>query len=133
MVEKTVSENKTERDTVSEAKFVTGVRSVADQKAEDVVVLDVSKLSSFADYFIICHGQSNRQVSALAEHVQEAMAFAGFKPFGVEGQREEAWILIDYGELIIHIFLKSLREFYDLERLWSDASRISIADVLEKE
>jgi len=95
-----------------------------------VVILDVKDLSSFADYFIICHGESNRQVGGIAGHVQEVMAAAGYQPFGVEGVREETWILLDYGELIVHVFLKSVRDFYDLERLWSDADSISVADAL---
>ena len=90
------------------------------------MALKVTKLSSFADYFLICHGDSNRQVRGVARHIEEKMKNAGFLPLGIEGLKEGNWILMDYGNIIIHIFQKPIREFYDLERLWTDAPRIDL-------
>lgn len=117
---------------VLKAKFVCCLQAAADKKAEDLVALDLKGLSSFADYFIICHGQSNRQVRGITGHIRETMSAAGYKPVGVEGLAEETWVLLDYGALIVHVFLKDVREFYDLERLWADAPRISVDELLEE-
>jgi len=87
----------------------------------DPVLLEVTEFCSFADYFIICSGGSSRQVLALAQHLQEALAQAGQKPLGVEGLEEGQWVLLDYNILVIHIFMQPLRQFYNLEDLWSEA------------
>ncbi|MEM5787452.1 MAG: ribosome silencing factor [Syntrophobacteraceae bacterium] len=97
-------------------------------KALDLVVLDVSKLSSFADYFIICSGNSSRQVQSIAENVEEVLREGGTKPLGVEGKREGHWVLMDYGDVIVHIFYEPIRYFYDLESLWADAPRLEWED-----
>jgi ribosome-associated protein len=94
------------------------------KKAMDLVVLDVRKLSSIADVFIICSGLSNRQVVAIAEHIQEDLKKQGIKPLSVEGKKEGHWVLLDYGHVIIHVFYEPIRSFYDLEGLWIDAERI---------
>ncbi|MDD3581253.1 MAG: ribosome silencing factor [Desulfobacca sp.] len=98
-------------------------QSLAEKKAQDLVILDVRKLSSFADYFIICSGSSRRQVVALAQHLEETLARRGIKPLGIEGLAEGQWVLLDYNEIIVHIFYQPVREFYDLEGLWADAPR----------
>ncbi len=85
------------------------------------MVLEVKELCSFADYFIICAGTSRRHVLALAQHLEEVLAQAGIKPLGVEGSQEGLWVLLDYNDVVIHIFLQALREFYHLEGLWSEA------------
>ena len=130
--EKNQDELSSPRSELSSAtdKFACCVQAANDKKAEKLVILDVRKLSSIADYFIICHGQSNRQVRGIAGHIQETMAASGYKPLGVEGVAEEAWVLMDYGDIIVHVFLKAVREFYDLERLWADAPRITMSSVL---
>jgi ribosome-associated protein len=87
----------------------------------DPVLLEVAGFCSFADYFIICSGGSSRQVLALAQHLQEALTQAGQKPLGVEGLEEGQWVLLDYNILVIHIFMQPLRQFYNLEDLWSEA------------
>ncbi|MCX8011694.1 MAG: ribosome silencing factor [Desulfobacterota bacterium] len=107
-------------------KFSLCVISALDKKAKDLVVLRVTELSSFADYFLICHGDSHRQVQGIANAIEERMKKAGFIPLGIEGYREGNWILMDYGDIILHIFKKQVREFYDLERLWIDAPRLEI-------
>ncbi|MCJ8500935.1 ribosome silencing factor [Desulfatitalea alkaliphila] len=100
------------------------VQAVTARKAEAVVALDVRGLTSIADAFIICSARSNRQVSAIAEHVQRFLRDHAIKPLSVEGQREGHWVLMDYGSVIIHVFYESTRRFYDLEGLWADARRI---------
>ena len=101
------------------------VNAVLSRKAIQVVILDVRKLTSVADVFIICSGRSNRQVTAMAEFIQQDLKKSGKKPLNVEGKKEGHWVLMDYGDVIIHIFYESLRNFYDLEGLWIDAGRIS--------
>jgi ribosome-associated protein len=102
------------------------VRTIVAHKGIDTVLLKVSESCSFADYFVICSGGSKRQVSALAEHLEEALSRAGLKPVGVEGLEEGQWVLLDYNIMVIHIFLEPLRDFYNLEDLWSDAPKIQI-------
>ncbi|MBW1895716.1 MAG: ribosome silencing factor [Deltaproteobacteria bacterium] len=104
------------------------IEAVLGMKAFDVVILDVRGISSFADTFIICSGRSHRQVSAIAESVQRQLKGKGVKPLGVEGKREGHWILMDYGDVIIHVFYEPIRTFYDLENLWADARRIEIEE-----
>ncbi len=99
---------------------------MSDRKAVDLVILEVKDLSSFTDYFLICSGNSDRQVQAIASHVEEKMGQQGFRPLGVEGKREGHWILLDYGDVIVHVFYQPVREFYDLERLWSEAPRVEL-------
>lgn len=99
-----------------------------DKKARDIVALDVRNLASFTDFFIICSGASRRQVQALAQHLEEELADLGLKPLGVEGAQEGLWILLDYNDVIIHIFHQPWREFYDLEGLWLEAPRQIVSD-----
>ena len=93
-------------------------------KALDLVLLDVSPFSSFADYFIICSGKSSRQVQGIADNLEEELKSRGLKPIGTEGKREGHWVLMDYGDVIIHVFYEPVRFFYDLESLWSEAPRV---------
>ncbi len=95
------------------------LKTLEDFQALEPVLLEVKEHCSFADYFIICSGGSKRQVLALAEHLEEALAKAGVKPLGVEGVKDGLWVLIDYNTLVVHIFFQELREFYDLEGLWA--------------
>jgi ribosome-associated protein len=104
------------------------VKAVLSMKALDVVVLDLQGLISFADSFIICSGRSHRQVSAIAEFVEQNLKAKGIKPLGIEGLREGHWVLMDYGDVVIHVFFEPIRIFYDLEGLWSDARRIEVAE-----
>jgi len=100
------------------------VRAVTGKKAENLVVLDVREMTSVADAFIICSGRSNRQVQAIAEHIQSELKKQHKRPLSVEGINEGHWALLDYGDVIIHIFYEPVRLFYDLEGLWMDARRI---------
>lgn len=107
------------------------VKAVMGMKALDVVVLDLRGLASFADTFIICSGRSHRQVSAIAESVQQNLKAKGINSLGIEGLREGHWILMDYGDVIIHVFYAPIRTYYDLEGLWSDAERIELGDAVQ--
>lgn len=100
------------------------VEAVLGKKAAHVVLLDVRELTSMADAFLICSGRSNRQVTAIADFVHRFLKKRGKKPLSVEGKKEGHWVLLDYGEVIIHIFYEPMRTFYDLEGLWADAERI---------
>ena len=102
------------------------VRTIVAHKGIEPVLLEVTEFCSFADYFIICSGGSRRHVLALAQHLEEAMARAGLKPLGVEGLEEGQWVLLDYNTMVIHIFMQPLREFYNLEDLWSEAPKTPI-------
>jgi ribosome-associated protein len=102
------------------------VNAALGKKAINLVVLDVQNLTSIADIFIICSGKSNRQVNAIAEHIQTDLKKHRIKPLCVEGMQDGHWVLMDYGHIIIHVFYEPVREFYDLEGLWLDARRIEI-------
>ena len=106
------------------------IQAVLGKKAIDLVVLDLRKLSSIADVFIICSGRSNRQVSAIAEHIQVDLKKHGITPLSVEGKKEGHWVLLDYGHVIIHVFYEPIRSFYDLEGLWIDAERIETKNLV---
>lgn len=99
-------------------------RAALDKQAEDVVILDLRRLCDFTDYFIICHGNGRRQTQSIAEHVEERLAAAFHYPDHVEGAHPGDWILMDYGDYVIHIFTRERRTFYDLERLWGDAPKV---------
>jgi ribosome-associated protein len=98
--------------------------AVMGKKALDIIVLDVSGLTSLADSFIICSGRSNRQVTAIADYIRIDLKKQGVAPLSVEGLQEGHWVLMDYGDIVIHVFYDDVRRFYDLEGLWSDAPRI---------
>lgn len=116
------------KDAGIEAMVIGCANAALDKKAKEMVILNVSDISSFADYFIICSGTSDRQVQAITASVQEHMKKAGFLPIGVEGESHARWVLMDYGDVIIHIFYEPIREFYDIERLWSEAPRMEIPE-----
>ena len=97
-----------------------------DRKAIDLVILEVKDLSSFTDYFLICSGNSDRQVQAIAAHLEEKLGKEGLRPLGMEGKRDGRWVLLDYGDVVVHVFYNPVREFYDLERLWSEAPRLEL-------
>jgi len=100
---------------------------VADRKAIDVVVLDIADVSSITDYFLICSGGSARQAQAIADAIDEQLKKAGIMPLGIEGYRDGRWILMDYGDVIVHIFAQETRDFYDLEHLWANAPRLDLS------
>ena len=100
-----------------------------EKKAIDIKIIDISKISVIADYFIICGGSNSRQVKALAENVEEKLGKADVIPKSTEGYQNANWILLDYQDVIIHIFNQEERLFYDLERIWSDGSFVQVSDL----
>jgi len=98
------------------------------KKATDVLVLELKALSIIADYFVICSGESTTQVKAIAEAVKEGFVKKHSHPIGMEGLAHSRWVLIDYGDVIIHVFEEETREYYQLEKLWLDAPRISVEE-----
>lgn len=101
-------------------------RVALQKKPREPLLLEVSKMCSFADFFLILSATSTRQAQALADHIEEALGKIGIRPRGREGGETGQWILMDYDEVIVHIFYESAREFYDLEGLWSEAPRLPI-------
>ncbi len=106
-------------DTAARVRVAVG--AALDRKAQDLRVLNLGPVSDFTDYFLIATGSSERQVQAIAESIQEALSAEGVRPLHLEGQRGGHWVLLDYGDLVAHVFQPEPREFYALERLWSDA------------
>jgi len=101
-------------------------RAALDRKASDVVVLDLRGTPAFTDFFVLCSGTSQRQVKAIADAVEEALRAAKVRPAHVEGYERAEWVLMDFFSFIVHIFTPQTREFYSLERLWGDATRIEL-------
>ena len=106
------------------------VKALDGKQGKDIKALRIADQTTLADYFIICNGASNTQVRALAEAVEEALSKAGEEPHHIEGHRGGQWTLLDYSAVVIHIFTEEGREFYDLERLWSDADPVDISEYL---
>jgi len=104
------------------------VRAALDKKAADVVVLDLRGTPAFTDFFVLCSGQSQRQVKAIADGVEDALRTAKVRPSHVEGYERAEWVLMDYFTFIVHVFTPQTRAFYSLERLWGDAERIEVSD-----
>jgi ribosome-associated protein len=103
-------------------------RAALDRKAYDLVVLEVGHVSSIADYFVICSGRSDTQVQAIADAIQSELGRDGVKPISVEGLPHGQWVLMDYGDVVVHIFYVPVRKFYDLERLWSRAEHVELPE-----
>jgi ribosome-associated protein len=97
-----------------------------DKKATDALILQIAPLTSIADFLVIGSADSDRQASAIADHIDGILSRSGNKPLSVEGRRSSRWVLMDFGDVIVHIFRQDVREHYALERLWSDAKRIPI-------
>jgi ribosome-associated protein len=103
----------------------TAARAAADKKGRDPVVLDVSRVIGIVDTFVIVSGNNDRQVRTIAEEVEAKVKEAGGSaPRSIEGRSDASWVLLDYGDVIVHVFLEDLRAYYDLERLWRDAPRL---------
>ncbi|HUS70894.1 MAG TPA: ribosome silencing factor [Anaerolineae bacterium] len=100
------------------------VEAITDKKGSDIILLDVQSVSLLADHFIICTGDTERQVKAIVDEIVERARGAGFKPQHVEGSPGSGWMVLDYGTLIVHVFLPSQRDYYGLEELWSGAALV---------
>jgi ribosome-associated protein len=109
------------------------VRAALDHKAYDLVVLELGNLSSVGDYFVICSGRSDTQVEAIADGVQRHLAERGVRPISVEGLPRAQWALLDYGDVVVHVFYVPVRQFYDLERLWARAPRAELPEPFQSQ
>ena len=96
----------------------------SDKKAVDIVLLRTSEVTTMADYFVICSGRTDRQLQALATGILDELRSDGIRPIGVEGRGAARWILLDFGSVIVHLFAPEEREYYGLERLWSNAAQV---------
>ncbi len=108
------------------------LKSLDDKLAEDIKVLDIQDISVLADYFVIAHGNNKSHIQALIDRTDEMLSRNGYEPKQVEGYRSASWILLDYGSIIIHIFSKEDRLFYDLERIWSDGKEIEVQSLIDQ-
>ncbi len=121
--------NKLERsaaDQISCQKALDCARAAIDKKAENVKILNLTDISGFTDYFVICSGMSDRQVQAVADSVEKTMSSQSHGLLSAEGYSDGRWVLMDFGDVVVHVFLDALREYYDLENLWADAPKVQI-------
>ena len=105
------------------------VETLENKKAEEIHVIDITEVSTLADYFVIANGTNRSQIQALADHVQEVLGKEGLTLKQIEGYNNANWVLMDYQDIIIHIFSKEDRLFYDLERIWRDGKKIDISEL----
>jgi ribosome-associated protein len=106
--------------------WLIAVRAAQEKKATDITVLDLTGITSFTDYFVICTGASSRQNQAIADEIGLQLKKAGDRPISVEGYEQGEWILSDYGDFLVHVFTAKSREYYSLERLWREAKSLPI-------
>lgn len=112
--------------------LITAVKAADDKRAEDIVVLNMKGISLVADYFVICHGNSDKQVQAIAREMKEKISESGMEIKRMEGFDEARWILVDLGDVVAHIFHKEERSYYNLERLWGDAPLENVSSELNQ-
>ena len=105
-------------------------KALDSKKGRDIKVLQIDKITTLADYFVICSGGSNTQINALCDEVEKQLDALGEKPLHREGYRGGTWVLLDYGCVAVHVFNEEAREFYSLERLWSDGAEVDLSGVL---
>ncbi len=105
--------------------------AASEKKATDLVLLDLREIVSFTEFFLICTGASTRQVQAISNAIEDTLRKSGKHPLHIEGYSSAEWILLDYGDFIVHVFSPASRRFYDLERLWRDAPRVEVGKLAE--
>ena len=108
------------------------INALEDKKAENIRVIDISEISTVADYFVITNGLNKSQIQALSDHVEEKLAIQKVQPRNIEGYNTANWILMDFGDLIVHIFDKENRLLYDLERIWRDGRQVETESLKQK-
>ena len=120
--------------TVSTEKMMAQIacKAIDDKKGQDIKVIDIHTVSVIADYFVIASGTNSNQVQAIVYNVEEQLGRAGFEAKQIEGNRNSSWILMDYGDVIVHVFDEENRLFYDLERIWRDGKVLEMDEFLEK-
>lgn len=112
------------------AKAFMSVQAAANKKADTIKVLDIGDVSSISDYFVVCSGMSDRQVQAIADSVAIELRDQGYTPISMEGYREGRWVIVDFGDVVVHVFMDALRDYYDIESLWQNARRVPIPQEL---
>ena len=104
-------------------------KALDEKKAMDIKIIDIGEVSTIADYFIIASGGNQNQVQAMVDNVEEKLGRAGYEPKQIEGTRSSSWILMDYGDIVVHLFDKENRLFFDLEKVWADASVVKTEEL----
>ena len=117
-----------EQSAALDERMRTALNAAGEKKAIDIVVLDLRAVASFTDYFVITNGANQRQVQAISDEVADKLKQAGTRALRIEGYRTAEWILLDYGDFIVHVFDEKSRRFYDLERLWREGKRVELPD-----
>lgn len=115
----------------SKEKLEQIVKILDDKKAENIVAIETSEVTIVSDYFVIASGTSNTHVRSLADDLEDGMAKLGVEADHIEG-RATGWILLDYGDVIVHIFMRDSREYYNLERLWADAAQVDLSGIIKE-
>jgi ribosome-associated protein len=123
-----VAEAQAEPADVLDERLIGALRAASDKKAVNSLVLDLREVTEFTDFFIITNGTNVRQVQAIADGISEDLKLIDTRPIRIEGYNTAEWILMDYGDFVVHIFEEKSREFFDLERLWRDAKRVQIPE-----
>ena len=120
--------------TVSTEKMMAQIacKAIDDKKGQDIKIIDIHNVSVIADYFVIASGTNSNQVQVIVDNVEEQLGRAGFEAKQIEGNRNSSWILMDYGDVIVHVFDEENRLFYDLERIWRDGKVLEMDAFLEK-
>lgn len=120
--------------TVSTEKMMAQIacKAIDDKKGQDIKIIDIHNVSVIVDYFVIASGTNSNQVQAIVDNVEEQLGRAGFEAKQIEGNRNSSWILMDYGDVIVHVFDEENRLFYDLERIWRDGKVLEMDEFLEK-
>jgi ribosome-associated protein len=113
------------------AEVGVAVRAAADKKAQNLIVIDVGEFLAITDFFVICSGSSDRQVRTIADEVEAKLRETGVRPLRTEGAPEGGWVLLDYGVFVVHVFTEEMRQYYELERLWKDAPRPELPELVE--
>ena len=108
------------------------VKSLDDKKAKNIKVLKTQDVTSIADYFIICTANSTTHIKTLSDEVTKALETNGENPLRIEGHRGGGWVLVDFGCIVVHLFLEEIREFYSIERLWNDAPVVDVSELITK-
>ncbi|MFQ5454972.1 MAG: ribosome silencing factor [Nitrospirota bacterium] len=119
---------KGEKSLKTKEKALISANAALEKKAFNIVIFEVKRLTSIADYFMICSGETERQVRSIVEGIDSILAKRDISPFSIEGMQNSQWVLMDYNDVIIHVFKEEIREFYDLERLWQDTPKILISE-----
>lgn len=107
-------------------KTLACAKAAIDKKCERLQILDLTEMNAFSDFFVICSGTNEKQVQAIASHIEKMMREQGMKASSLEGVQEGRWVLMDYGDIVVHIFLDAIRDYYGIDHLWEDARRVIV-------